>query len=58
MKVAFTTDSSGNVTGTRVWVTQYRNYGVENGGSKQTQMTATDENGQETIYNVYVPKSK
>ena len=58
VKVAFTTDSSGNVTGTRVWVTQYRNYGVENGGSKQTQLTATDENGQETIYNVYIPKSK
>lgn len=58
VKVAFTTDSNGNVTGTRVWVTQYRNYGVENGGSKQTQITATDENGQETIYSVYVPKSK
>ena len=55
VKVAFTKDSSGNVTGTKVWVTQYYNAQPR---SYQTQMSATDENGNSTIYSVYVPKSK
>ena len=54
VKVAFTTDGSGNITGTRVWVTQYRNYGTY---STNTQITATDESGNQTTYSVYVPKS-
>jgi len=46
VKVAFTTDSSGNITGTRVWV----------GGNSSNPLTATDENGKTTAYSVYVPK--
>jgi Flp pilus assembly pilin Flp len=48
VRVAFTKDSTGNVTGTRVWVTQ------KNGGSSA--VTAIDENGTSTTYSVYVPK--
>ena len=48
VRVAFTKDSSGNITGTRVWVTQ------KNGG--RSAVTATDENGVTTAYSVYVPK--
>ena len=49
VNVAFTKDSDGNVTGTRVWVNQYGSSGA---------LTATDENGTVTKYDVYVPKSK
>lgn len=48
VKVAFTTDSSKNITGTKVWV--YDN-------ASKTTLTATDENGVSTVYSVYVPKN-
>lgn len=49
VRVSFTKDSSGNITGTRVWVNA--------GGNASTAMTATDENGKTTSYSVYVPKT-
>ena len=48
VKVAFTTDSSNNITGTKVWV--YDN-------ASKTTLTATDENSVSTVYSVYVPKN-
>ena len=49
VRVSFTKDSSGNITGTRVWVNA--------GGNRSTAITATDENGKTTSYDVYIPKT-
>ncbi len=49
IKVAFTRDDSGNVTGTKVWVSNL------NGGASA--ITAQDSNGNDVTYSVYVPKS-
>ncbi len=48
VRVAFTKDSSGNITGTKVWV-------VDTGNNKV--VTATNDDGTETKYSVYVKKS-
>ena len=50
VRVAFTKDSSGKVTGTKVWVSQ-------KGNGAGNAITATDENGGVTTYSVYVPKN-